>query len=119
MKYGVIFPQTEIGADPAAMCDYAQAAESLGFHDRGRHLARLEGRGQHFLAAGGGDRAALHEVDEFGNVRRCELRLVQLRIGADLVQQRRHVADQPVCDRSRSLRLGVSCGLLEGVGASP
>ncbi len=31
MKYGVIFPQTEIGSDPVAMCDYAQAAESLGF----------------------------------------------------------------------------------------
>lgn len=31
MKYGVVFPQTEIGADPIAVCDYAQAAEALGF----------------------------------------------------------------------------------------
>ena len=32
MRLGVIFPQTEIGADPIAVRDYAQAAESLGYH---------------------------------------------------------------------------------------
>jgi probable F420-dependent oxidoreductase len=31
MKIGVVFPQTEIGSDPAAVRDYAQAAEELGF----------------------------------------------------------------------------------------
>ena len=31
MKIGVVFPQTEIGADPAAVRDYAQAAEGLGY----------------------------------------------------------------------------------------
>ena len=31
MKIGVTFPQTEIGSDPAAVLDYAQAAEGLGF----------------------------------------------------------------------------------------
>ena len=31
MKIGVIFPQTEIGSDPAAVRDYAQAAEGLGY----------------------------------------------------------------------------------------
>jgi probable F420-dependent oxidoreductase len=31
VKYGVIFPQTEIGSDPLAVRDYAQAAEGLGF----------------------------------------------------------------------------------------
>ncbi len=31
MKIGVVFPQNEIGADPAAIRDYAQAAESLGY----------------------------------------------------------------------------------------
>jgi len=31
MQLGVIFPQTEIGADPGAVRDYAQAAESLGY----------------------------------------------------------------------------------------
>ena len=32
MKIGVVFPQTEIGADPAAVRDYAQAAEQMGFN---------------------------------------------------------------------------------------
>ncbi len=31
MKIGVVFPQTEFGNDPAAIRDYAQTAESLGF----------------------------------------------------------------------------------------
>ena len=31
MKIGVVFPQTEIGADPGASRDFAQAAESLGY----------------------------------------------------------------------------------------
>ena len=33
MKLGVVFPQTEIGADPAACRDFAQAAEELGYGD--------------------------------------------------------------------------------------
>lgn len=31
MQFGVVFPQTEIGADPAVVKDYAQAAEALGY----------------------------------------------------------------------------------------
>jgi probable F420-dependent oxidoreductase len=31
MNVGVVFPQTEIGSDPAAIRDYAQAAEALGY----------------------------------------------------------------------------------------
>lgn len=31
MKIGVVFPQTEIGSDPAVIRDYAQTAEGLGF----------------------------------------------------------------------------------------
>ena len=31
MRIGVVFPQTEIGSDPAVVRDYAQAAESLGY----------------------------------------------------------------------------------------
>ena len=34
MRIGVVFPQTEIGEDPIAIRDYAQAAEELGY----RHL---------------------------------------------------------------------------------
>ncbi len=38
MQLGVVFPQTEIGADPGAVRDYAQAAESLGY----QHLVVIE-----------------------------------------------------------------------------
>ncbi len=31
MKIGVVFPQTEFGGDPAAILDYAQTAEGLGY----------------------------------------------------------------------------------------
>ena len=31
MQVGVVFPQTEIGADPAGIRDYVQAAEALGY----------------------------------------------------------------------------------------
>lgn len=31
MRIGAVFPQTEIGADPAAIRDYAQAVEELGY----------------------------------------------------------------------------------------
>ncbi|MBI2938919.1 MAG: TIGR03619 family F420-dependent LLM class oxidoreductase [Chloroflexi bacterium] len=31
MRIGIVFPQTEIGADPIVIRDYAQAAEDLGF----------------------------------------------------------------------------------------
>src|SRR5262245_54972749 len=32
MRFGVVFPQTEISADPMVIRDYAQAAEELGYH---------------------------------------------------------------------------------------
>ena len=32
MKFGVVFPQTQLGADPAALRDFAQAAEGMGYH---------------------------------------------------------------------------------------
>lgn len=32
MRYGVVFPQTEIGADAAIIRDFAQTAEGLGYH---------------------------------------------------------------------------------------
>jgi len=34
MHLGAIFPQTEIGADPAAVRDFAQAAEAMGYEDQ-------------------------------------------------------------------------------------
>src|SRR5690348_14778540 len=44
MKFGAIFPQTEIGNDPLAIRDYAQAAEDLGY----THLLAYD----HVLGAG-------------------------------------------------------------------
>ncbi len=38
MKLGVVFPQTEIGADPSAIRDFAQAVEDLGYD----HLATYD-----------------------------------------------------------------------------
>jgi probable F420-dependent oxidoreductase len=47
MRHGVVFPQTEFGNDPAAITDYAQTAEGLGYdyllvydHVLGAHPAR-------------------------------------------------------------------------------
>ena len=31
MRIGVVFPQVEIGQDPSAIRDYAQAVESMGY----------------------------------------------------------------------------------------
>lgn len=51
MKFGVTFPQTEIGADPVAIRDFAQAAEGAGFdylvtydHVLGAHPDRFVGK---------------------------------------------------------------------------
>jgi alkanesulfonate monooxygenase SsuD/methylene tetrahydromethanopterin reductase-like flavin-dependent oxidoreductase (luciferase family) len=51
MKFGVVFPQTEIGNDPIAIRDYAQAVEELGYshllaydHVLGAHPDRFEGK---------------------------------------------------------------------------
>ena len=58
MKLGVIFPQTEIGTDPAAIRDYAQAAEGLGYdhmlafeHVLGANPASRPGWGGPFSSA--------------------------------------------------------------------
>ncbi len=32
MKYGVVYPQTQLGADPVVMRDFVQAAEGMGYH---------------------------------------------------------------------------------------
>lgn len=58
MRLGVIFPQTEIGADPAVIRDYAQSVEGMGYD----HLAAFD----HVLGAtphrpGGWTGAYTHE----------------------------------------------------------
>jgi len=51
MKFGVVFPQTEIGNDPAVIRDYIQAVEDIGYdhllvfdHVLGADPSRFEGR---------------------------------------------------------------------------
>jgi hypothetical protein len=53
MRLGVVFPQTEIGSDPAVIRDYAQAAEGAGYdhllvfdHVLGATLERLDKLGR-------------------------------------------------------------------------
>ena len=48
MRIGVVFPQTEIGADPAGVRDYAQAVEEMGYE----HLLVYD----HVLGANAGSR---------------------------------------------------------------
>ena len=61
MRIGVIFPQTEIGEDPVAVRDYAQAAESMGYE----HLLAFD----HVLGANAasrpGWRGAYQHTDMF------------------------------------------------------
>ena len=52
MQLGAIFPQTEIGADPIAVRDFAQAAEGLGYE----HLLVFD----HVLGADPGKRESWH-----------------------------------------------------------
>src|SRR5689334_16594901 len=48
MKFGAVFPQTEIGSDPIAIRDYAQTVEGLGYD----HILAFD----HVLGAGTGTR---------------------------------------------------------------
>jgi probable F420-dependent oxidoreductase len=54
MKLGVVFPQTEIGADPGAVRDYAQATETLGYN----HLLAYD----HVLGANAASRPGWHDM---------------------------------------------------------
>ena len=64
MRIGVVFPQIEIGPDPAAVRDYAQAAESLGY----AHVLAYD----HVLGANAGSRpgwsGAYRHTDQFHEV---------------------------------------------------
>ena len=61
MKLGVVFPQTEITSDPAAVKEYAQAAEELGYN----HLLAFD----HVLGANAASRegwsGAYRHTDQF------------------------------------------------------
>ncbi len=54
MRFGVVFPQTEIGTDPAVIRDYAQTAEELGY----THILAYD----HVLGANPASRAGWNPV---------------------------------------------------------
>jgi len=54
MKLGVLFPQTDFGADPGAIRDYSQTAKDLGYESLGlyEHVlgARPERRAEQWVS---------------------------------------------------------------------
>src|SRR5437773_10369988 len=119
MRLGVVFPQTEIGSDPAVIRDYAQAAESAGYdhllvfdHVLGGKLERLDklGRVPPYT-----DQSPFHEVFVlFGFLAACTQRL-ELVTGIVILPQRqtalvaKQAAAVDVLTGGR-LRLGVGIG---------
>ena len=119
MKLGVVFPQTEIGSDPAVVRDYAQAAESAGYdhllvfdHVLGGKLERFDklGRTPPYT-----DESPFHEVFVlFGFLGACTQKL-ELVTGIVILPQRqtalvaKQAAAVDVLTRGR-LRLGVGIG---------
>jgi probable F420-dependent oxidoreductase len=119
MKLGVVFPQTEIGNDPAVIRDYAQAAEGAGYqhllvfdHVLGAPLPRLDrlGRTPPYT-----DQSPFHEVFVlFGFLAACTQHL-ELVTGIVILPQRqtalvaKQAAAIDVLTRGR-LRLGVGIG---------
>jgi len=119
MKLGVVFPQTEIGPDPAVVRDYAQAAESAGYdhllvfdHVLGGTLERFDTLGRRPPYT---DESPFHEVFVlFGFLGACTQKL-ELVTGIVILPQRqtalvaKQAAAVDVLSRGR-LRLGVGVG---------
>ena len=117
MRLGVVFPQTEIGTDPIAIRDYAQAVESLGYD----HLIAFD----HVIGANAASRpgwsGAYRHTDMFhepfvlfGHLASLTQRL-ELVTGILILSQRqtalvaKHAAAVDVLSGGR-LRLGIGIG---------
>src|SRR6059036_2540785 len=119
MRLGAVFPQTEIGSDPAVIRDYAQAAESAGYnhllvfdHVLGGKLERFDKLGRRPPYT---DESPFHEVFVlFGYLGACTQRL-ELVTGIVILPQRqtalvaKQAAALDVLTGGR-LRLGVGIG---------
>src|SRR5882762_3126354 len=119
MKLGVIFPQTEIGSDPAVIRDYAQASESAGYDHLLVFDHVLGGKPERFDKLGRRppytDQSPFHEVFVlFGYLGACTRRL-ELVTGIVILPQRqtalvaKQAAAVDVLSGGR-LRLGVGIG---------
>src|SRR5436853_6610341 len=119
MKLGVIFPQTEIGSDPAVIRDYAQASESAGYdhllvfdHVLGAKVERFDKLGRRPPYT---DQSPFHEVFVlFGYLAALTQRL-ELVTGILILPQRqtalvaKQAAEVDVLSGGR-LRLGIGIG---------
>ena len=116
MRIGAVFPQTEIGNDPAAIRDWAQAVEDLGY----RHVLAYD----HVLGAGVDTRAGwsgysiddpFHEIFVLLGYLAAVTSTVELVTGVLVLPQRqtalvaKQTAEVDVLSRGR-LRLGVGVG---------
>jgi probable F420-dependent oxidoreductase len=117
MRLGVVFPQTEIGTDPGAIRDFAQAAEALGY----KHLLIYD----HVLGADPTNRAGwigAYSIEDmfhepfvlFGYLAGCT-KTLELTTGILILPQRqtalvaKQAAEVDVLSGGR-LRLGVGVG---------
>ena len=117
MQIGVVFPQTEIGSDPVAVRDYAQAVEDLGY----RHILVYD----HVLGASTANRpdwrgaytseAMFHEPFVLFSYLAAITRAVELVTGVIILPQRqtalvaKQAAEVDVLTGGR-MRLGVGVG---------
>jgi probable F420-dependent oxidoreductase len=117
MKIGVVFPQTEIGQDPAAIRDYAQAVESMGY----THILAFDSViGANPDRPGGWDspytyRHAFHEPFVLFGFCAAVTRRIELATGVLVLPQRqtalvaKQAAEVDVLSGGR-LRLGIGVG---------
>ena len=119
MRLGVVFPQTEIGSDPAVIRDYAQAAEGAGYHHLlvfdhvlGAKLERFEKLGRRPPYT---DESAFHEPFVLFGFLGAVTQKLELVTGIVILPQRqtalvaKQAAAVDVLTRGR-LRLGVGIG---------
>jgi probable F420-dependent oxidoreductase len=117
VKIGVVFPQTEIGTDPAVIRDYAQAVEAMGY----THLLAFDSVvGANPDRPGGWDspftyRHAFHEPFVLFGFCAAVTRRIELVTGVIILPQRqtalvaKQAAEVDVLSEGR-LRLGVGVG---------
>jgi probable F420-dependent oxidoreductase len=117
MRFGVVFPQTEIGTDPAVIRDYAQAVEGMGY----RHILAYD----HVLGASTATRpnwkgaytseTPFHEPFVLFGYLAALTRQVELVTGVIILPQRqtalvaKQAAEVDVLSSGR-LRLGIGTG---------